>query len=157
MTLTDSQKSWILLVVGVTMFFGGMYVGYFHPAGEDTHYEYEVKTEQIETDAGYSGDATDIKELPEPYQQALFDAYRESDHFLGGASTEIEKDEKLDIETDRPFQVVEVEGVKLLVGITGPEKVTVVTTIGLLLTFLTIVGFFIAWFGVMAVIERRKS
>lgn len=87
----------------------------------DTVYEYQVKSEQIETDAGYQGNATSVDDLDPEIQDAIFDAYKASDHFLGGSSAEIERSEPLELDEDDRWIAVEIEGARVLVGISGPD------------------------------------
>jgi hypothetical protein len=111
----------LIILLGVALI--GIGIPVMMGAETDVQYQYEVKSEQIETDAGYNGTATNINDLPQSQQEALFKAYKESDHFLGGgAGVQIETDEPLELTQDEKWRVIEIEGVRVLVGMSGPEK-----------------------------------
>jgi len=144
MELTQAST---LLVVGLLITGGGFFLGL--SAGEKT-YQYTVKSEQISTDAGYTGTATPIENLSDAEQKALFTAYKKSDHFLGESSAIIHLSEPLDLNQDDRWKAVDIEGVHLLVGIHGPDVYkkadimtfvsTIVTIFGLLMIFMGLYG-----------------
>lgn len=98
--------------------------------GSQTNYQYEVKSEQIQTDAGYSGEATALEDLSQPEREAIWKAHKKSDHFLGGSSALIETNEPLNLSQEQRWQSVEIEGVQVLVGIHGPDPVERNTVFG---------------------------
>lgn len=99
----------VLMVVGLVAVVGGYHL---HQTNQNTNYQYEVKSEQA---VNANATATQYENLSPEMQDALFHAFKKSDHFLGGSSAYIETDERLDI--DENWQLVEVKGVQLLVGV----------------------------------------
>lgn len=115
----------VLLGVGVAAF--------AQPA--PTEHEYTVKTEQVETDAGYSDEAIPVESLTTDEQEALQRAFKQSDTFLDGVSVRIETDERLDLDRTTEWLVVEVQGVHLLAVIQyegAREEPTIAGITGLL-------------------------
>lgn len=115
----------------------------------EIQYEYEVKTETVETQHADLNETVTLDSLDEGRQAAIFAAWRQSDHFLDGASAHVSMDERLNLTQDERWQIVEIEGVPLLVGINGPdvwEKATWETLPSSVLLAIAIVGFVFAPF-----------
>lgn len=108
-----------VMVIGVVLFLTA-----FHVGPEVTEHEYTVKTEQVETDAGYQGSATPVEELTSDERRALQTAFRNTDGFLDGASAYIETEEKLNLNQTTEWMVVEVNGVHLLTVIQHTDTTT---------------------------------
>lgn len=125
-----NRRGKALFALGLILVALGAGVGFLHPDAQQTSYEYQVKSEQIETDAGYNGTAVPIEELPSEQRAAIFEAYKKSGHFLGGSSAYIETDEPLNIQEDDRWRAVEIEGVRVLVGISGPDTIERLTFLG---------------------------
>lgn len=90
----------------------------FYDSDRVEYHKYEIKSQQVQTDSGYSGNATQFTDLSPEVQDALIDSYKKSDHFLGdGASVTVRTDSKLNEKYTDTLSVVEVEGVKLLITI----------------------------------------
>lgn len=118
-------------------------------ADAETEYQYDIKTEQVESDSYSLNDSevTRFEDLSEDEQDALFMAYKKSDHFLGGASATIVVDEKLDLTEDERWRVVDIKGVRLLVGFHGPEPRDTahgpLSVVGILVAILGGLGFMV--------------
>jgi hypothetical protein len=131
----------------------------------DTEYEYTVKTEQVQSDSHSINDSqvTPYDELTDKERQALYDAYKQSDHFLGGAEVFIVTDERLTGDTVGEWKVVEIQGVRLLTSIQFEETRTTYPEIPYGATFLPIIvggmmlvcGFF--WHGEKKMADRRSN
>ena len=112
----SKTKIVLLVFIGYILVAQGFYL--YEPT--ETHYEYDIKTEKITTDENYSNaNAVAINSLSKQKQTVLFDAYKNSDNFLEESRTEVQMEEKL--QTSDKFQVINIEGVKLLVLFGGPE------------------------------------
>jgi hypothetical protein len=86
-----------------------------------SEYNYDIKAEQV-YDNDQINESVELQNLSQDEQALLYDAFKKSDHFMGGAEVTIEKQERL--ETFDGWKVVEYEGVYILVAIEGPEEVT---------------------------------
>jgi hypothetical protein len=131
----------------------------------DTEYEYTVKTEQVQSDSHSINDSqvTPYDELTDNEQQALYDAYKQSDHFLGGAEVHIVTDERLTVDTVGEWKVVEVQGVRLLTSIqfedtrtTYPEIPDGATFLAILVGVMMILGG-VFWHDEKKRVERRRN
>lgn len=112
---------------------------------EEEH-EYEVKMEQVQdVNLLDENNVTPIDELGGDEQQALQQAYKQNDHFLGGASITIWTEEQLDLGDG--FHLVGVEGVALLTSYEYDGLSKSFTGIGLAIMFCLIL------LGVPATIE----
>lgn len=87
----------------------------------ETEYEYTVKAEQVQHGDDVT-DAQDYGNLTDAERQVLFDAFKESDHFLGGSEESVHTDEPLE-NVSSEWKVVRVNGVPVLMAIQGPEEV----------------------------------
>lgn len=128
---------------------GGMLCGgYVLLEPDEYDYEYTVKAEQVNEDEMVD-EAIDYDNVSSAEQEVLFDAFKKSDHFLGGAEADIETDEPIE-NISNEWRVIEIQGVPMLVAIEGPVKVpadpeTGKGLLGLSLVVLSIiVGFFAA-------------
>lgn len=88
---------------------------------DEYEYEYTVKAEQVNEDEMVD-EAIDYENVSDAEQEVLFDAFKKSDHFLGGAEAYIRTDEPVE-NVSNEWRVIEIKGVPLLVSIEGPERV----------------------------------
>ena len=106
----------VLFLIGAVLLYGSF--AWFGETG--TEYEYTVKVEQV-NENDMPTESENYDDLSEAEKKVLFEAFKRSDHFLGGAEAYITTEEKLDIETNE-WKVVRVKGVPLLMAIMGPEE-----------------------------------
>lgn len=106
-----------LLLLGGYMVMGGVTLA---TNGTDYHYEYTVKAEQVNEDEMVD-EAIDYDNVSDAEQRVLFDAFKKSDHFLGGAEAYVHTDEPIE-DVSNEWRVIEIKGVPMLVAIQGPEK-----------------------------------
>lgn len=85
---------------------------------ETDDYRYTVKAEQVNDDE-MPNDHIDYENLTESQQHVLFRAFKKSDHFLGGASVSVVVDEETEFFDG--WHVIRVEGVPILVAVSGPQ------------------------------------
>lgn len=118
----------VLITIGVTVFFiaGTASVGFvaYTEATDETDYDYQytVKADQIgENEMFEDRQVTPYQNLSENEQKMLFEAYKQSDGFLEESETIVTVDEPMENVT--MWQAVNVKGVPMFIGITGPEKV----------------------------------
>lgn len=113
------------------VFIGLLFVGFamlgFHGAyGEVTdeheyNYEYQIKVEQVQS-ANSVNESVSYSSMSGSEREMLFDAFKRSDHFLGGASAYVTTDEPVANVTNE-WRIVRVRGVPVLMAISGPEQV----------------------------------
>lgn len=108
----------ILLLAGAVYNAAGMYTVYTN--GTDYEYEYTVKAEQVNENEMVN-ESVSYKNLSPEEQEVLFRAFKNSDNFLEGASSEVATDHPKNVSNE--WQVVEVKGVPILMAIEGPEKI----------------------------------
>lgn len=107
------------VVVGVLILVGGVGAAIHFattPNPTPTEYEYTVTSEQVQTNAGYSDDATNIENLPPELQSLLVDSFKKADGFFSSESVSITTEKRLPVET-AGFRTVSVDGVVLLVTV----------------------------------------
>lgn len=123
---------------------------------EEAAYEYKVKTEQVQSDAATinESEVVQLGELNNVQRQAIFQAWKNSDSFLEGASAYIETNEPLNLSQEERFQLVEIDGVRVLVGFHGPETYTQVTAMSIAGAFLVGSGIPILAFAIL--VGRQK-
>lgn len=110
----------LLAIFGVLALLCGVYVfGGFMPT--HTEYEYEIKAEQV-YDNDRINESVELQSLSDDEQALLHDAFKKSDHFMGGSEVIVDRNERL--ETFDGWKVVEFQGVYILVAIDGPEAQT---------------------------------
>jgi len=108
----------LLAIFGVLALLCGVYVfGGFMPT--HTEYEYEIKAEQV-YDNDRINESVELQSLSDDEQALLHDAFKKSDHFMGGSEVIVDRSERL--ETFDGWKVVEFQGVYILVAIEGPEE-----------------------------------
>jgi hypothetical protein len=144
----------ILLLVGGYMVMGGVTLA---TNGTDYHYEYTVKAEQVNEDEMVD-EAIDYENVSDAEQRMLFDAFKKSDHFLGGAEAYVHTDEPIE-NVSNEWRVIEIKGVPMLVSIDGPEKEQVpdesFEPVGAV--FGTILGLLFVLMGLSGVIEGLSN
>ena len=118
--MDEIQKAQIVVFVVGVLFIGAA-LGLVGHSPTETVYDYEIKSEQVASDAGNITEAVQYENLPQAEQEAIYEAQKESDHFLGGASVQLRQEEKLGLEESPNWRVVDIEGVYVFVGIHGPE------------------------------------
>jgi len=120
---------------------------------DEYEYEYTVKAEQVNEDEMVD-EAIDYENISDAEQKVLFDAFKKSDHFLGGAEAYIETDEPIE-NVSNEWRVIEIKGVPMLVSIEGPEKVPADSEIGedFLGLIVMVVAVFFALLGLAAASE----
>lgn len=107
----------LVTVLCFSVSFGAVHVLNQQPTDYD--YWYEVKTQQVMADRYLETEnVTEYENLPPEKKRVLHDAFKEDDHFLGESHTSIEYDEPVNVTTG--LYVVSVEGVHLLVSVSGP-------------------------------------
>lgn len=112
--------TWMFIIFGLVAALSGIYAANYAP--EKTVYEYDVKAEQV-YDNGKINESVTLQELSQDEQKILYDAFKETDDFLGGSNVLVKSDQRLD--TFDGWKVVEYNGVYLLVAIDGPYVETV--------------------------------
>lgn len=148
--MADSQSHIVLFAIAAVLFIGAGVLFTTHTP--ETNHQYEVKTEQVQSDAATVNESVQLDDLPTKQSEIVFDAWKKSDHFLGGSSTYVSYDERLNLTSENRWHVVEIEGVKLLVGIFYDESWEPVTAAGLFTILLTILGVVTLFFA----LEERK-
>jgi hypothetical protein len=98
---------------------GITYVGFAAMPEGDTDYEYTVKAEQVNEDEMVD-EAIEYENLTEAEQRVLYDAFKKSDHFLGGSEAVVVTDEPINVSNE--WRVIEIQGVPMLVAFSGPEE-----------------------------------
>lgn len=109
----------VVLVFGIALFIVGGYGAFVVEPEMD--YEYTVKAEQVnDGDMVDGGASIEYDSLSEEEQEVLYDAFKKSDHFLGGAEARVVTDEPIAVSDE--WRVVEIKGVPVLVAISGPVE-----------------------------------
>lgn len=141
--MATKKSAATLIVVGLVLIVAAFTV--LAPEMTTAH-EYTVKTEQVQ-DAERVERATSLENLSQDEQQVLYDAFKNTDEFLGGAESTVRTDEPQQI--SQGWQVVDVKGVSLLVAIDGPKEVQVVAEGETILwkVFTSVFGLFLIMFG----------
>lgn len=117
MNWKDMIAGVFLILLGGFLLFSGYSLA---TNGTDYHYEYTVKAEQVNEDEMVDG-AIAYKNVSEAEQAVLFDAFKKSDHFLGGAEAYVYTDEPIE-NVSNEWRVIEIQGVPILVAIQGPVQ-----------------------------------
>jgi len=139
----------VLLLFGVMLY--GVVSAMF-PEDPEYEYEYTVKAEQV-NENDMVAESEDFDTLSDAEREMLFDAFKKSDHFLGGASVELEYDEPVENIEQNEWKVVRVKGVPILMAIDGPEKREDMTFKGFLGMWGLIIGLFGSLFGLSMAVE----
>lgn len=91
--------------------------------------------------------------VSEAEQQVLFDAFKKSDHFLGGSEAYVYTDEKIE-NVSNEWRVIEIKGVPMLVSIEGPDTMPDDEEGGEVLAMLFggVFGAVLSFYGLLAVV-----
>lgn len=123
----------VLLIVGFILFSGGLSLLFI----TETVHEYSVKAEVVDNSS--VEEATHINEIDDNLSRMLFDAYKQEDHFFGETAVTETFDAQFDATS---WQVVEVDGVMLLVAVDGPnteEEIPGYSALGIPLVLVSLV------------------
>lgn len=133
-----------LIVIALPMLAGG-YVAF---NDVDYDYRYTVKAEAVNENE-MPTNSTNYDSLTDQEKEMLFRAFKERDGFLEGSAVVVEYEEPVQGLDTQSLRVVRVDGVPILLGIYGPDRVEDVTALSFLGVMLTILGGFLALLGLI--------
>lgn len=108
-----TYKKGILLVIVALVLLSAGGIGVNTYEEQNTVYKYHITSESISSYDESS--AQDVSELAQSERELLKEAFSTTDGFFDGASTTIEREEKVDIKLD--WDVIEVDGASAVVSI----------------------------------------
>lgn len=136
-----------LLVVGFVILSGGLSLVFM----TETAHEYSVKADVVDNSS--VDNVTHINEIDDNLSSMLFDAYKQDDHLFGSA----EVTEQFDAPFDVPeWQLVEVDGVTLLVAVDGPNTSVVTPSYSLLGFPVVLVSLVPLLIGIDNILHKRR-